>query len=111
MSVRRLSRVSYPVNTQAGLWVRLALFLCFLAVSLFAEPFAAAQGYHDCIGEGCPLCLLVQVNENFSRQLKSAVVYPASFSGLFFTSVLLLSRVVFPSIPADPVRSKIKMNL
>ena len=36
----------------------------------FAEALVAEEHDHDCIGEGCPFCLLIDTANNFLKSLK-----------------------------------------
>jgi hypothetical protein len=104
MSVRRLNQGGLP-----RFWICLVFCLCFVTASLFSEPLIAVHEHHDCLGEGCPVCLLIQGAEHFSRQLRSAL-YPALFSNVLLMTFLILQRSVFRSLPVNPVRLKVKMN-
>jgi hypothetical protein len=85
---------------------RLVLCACFTAAVLFSEFFIASQWDHDCCGEGCPVCCLVQGAVNFSRQLRPAPVFLILLS-LFLPGVLVLRLCL---APVNSVRLKVKIN-
>lgn len=71
--------------------------LCFTAASLVLESAAAFHADHDCSGEDCPVCLLIERAKIFFRQLKAATFH-SDFSGraLFFTAFVLISAAFRP---------------
>jgi hypothetical protein len=78
--------------------------------AVVSETLIAVYAEHDCVGEGCPLCILIQRMENYFRQSKCAVFHP----GFSITDILLASLIlnfaVFRIIPLSAVRLKVKMN-
>jgi hypothetical protein len=90
-------------------WISLAL--CFAAASLFSENYVLSHAGHDCPGEDCPVCLLIQRAEHFSRQSKNAVFYPGCSAAIRWTAAPSLCLVGFHVIPLSNVRLKVKMNL
>jgi hypothetical protein len=80
---------------------------------MVSETIPAVHGEHDCCGEGCPVCLLVQGAENFSRQLKYSAFHPGfSSNDLFLAAVVrnALNVTVFLLVPLSAVGLKVKMN-
>ena len=49
----------------------LVLAVCIALPVIFAEVLAADHG-HDCIGEGCPVCLQIEAAAYFLKTLKPA---------------------------------------
>ena len=89
---------------------RIGLLLCFIMSAIVTETIAAVNNDHNCSGEGCPVCVMVQQAENFCRQFK----YAAFDSGFSATGILparaVLSFAVFSPVPLSSVRLKVKMN-
>ncbi len=50
-----------------------ALFIGFSA--FFSETTICSDHDHDCIGEGCPICLQIETADNFLNTLKLAGIY------------------------------------
>jgi hypothetical protein len=50
----------------------IVLTACFAFSVVFAEIHTAAD--HDCIGEGCPVCLQIEAAEYFLKLLKLTVI-------------------------------------
>jgi hypothetical protein len=63
--------------------VFLALAVCVVFSAFFTETLAAASLDHDCTGEGCPICLEIQIATNFLKTLKLAGII------LFITALLM----------------------
>jgi hypothetical protein len=78
--------------------------------ALFLEGYILFHQDHDCSGEGCPLCLLIQRVENFFRELKSAASYPGFSAAALLTVVFILKFAVFRFVPLSAVQLKVKMN-
>ncbi|MDR1252298.1 MAG: hypothetical protein LBK62_09040 [Treponema sp.] len=92
-----------------GFWISLSL--CFIMASCVSETLIAVHSDHDCSGGSCPVCLLIQRAENFSRQPKYSVFHPGLSVTALFLAALVLNFAVFRFIPLSSVRLKIKMNL
>ncbi|MFP3090533.1 hypothetical protein LQZ21_09430 [Treponema sp. TIM-1] len=88
----------------------ISLCFCFVSASLFSENYILPHGEHDCPGEGCPVCPLIQGAANFSRQAKNAVL-PEYSAAVRWMALVMLHLVVFRFIPLSAVRLKVKMNL
>jgi hypothetical protein len=52
----------------------LALAVCMIFSFVFAEVLIAEEHDHDCIGEGCPFCLAIEIANNFLKSLKLGVL-------------------------------------
>jgi hypothetical protein len=78
--------------------------------ALVSETIIAVQPDHDCCGEDCPVCLLMQRVENFSRQLKNAAARPGFSSGDLLPVIVVLNFAVLHLVPLNSVRLKVKMN-
>jgi hypothetical protein len=91
-------------------WFWTLLCLCFVTASLFSENYILFHRDHDCGGEGCPVCLLIQQAENFYRQPKWDASFPGLFLNAILTAVFIVKFVVFRFIPLSVVQLKVKMN-
>jgi hypothetical protein len=78
--------------------------------SLASESYILFHRDHDCTGGDCPLCLLIQRAENFSRQLKGAASYPGFSAVAFLLAAFMLKFAVSRFIPLSTVQLKVKMN-
>jgi hypothetical protein len=78
--------------------------------ALFPEGYILLHHNHDCSGEGCPLCLLIQRAENFFRDLKSAASCPDFSAASLLMAVFILKFAVFRFVPLSTVQLKVKMN-
>ncbi len=74
-----------------------ALFVCFMAFAVF---FISVEAHHDCSGENCPVCALIQLCGDTVRGAGTA-------SGLYASASagIALAALYFISVPADVVRS------
>jgi hypothetical protein len=91
--------------------VRSGLVLCCLGSALlFSEWFVASQGLaaHDCPGEGCPLCLLVQGAQHCSRQLRQAPALPVLPPGVLLPGPRNAGFCACYAVSA--VRLKVRIN-
>jgi hypothetical protein len=52
----------------------LILALCIVFSLVFTELVIAEDLDHDCIGDGCPFCLLIETAHNFTKNLKLGVL-------------------------------------
>ena len=88
----------------------LSLAVCIIFTVSFTEFLTADYYEHDCIEEGCPICLQIQMVANFLRTLKMA-----SFT-VFFASVLIFlaqtskKLTEFVLLPYSPVTLKVRFN-
>ncbi|MDR0640973.1 MAG: hypothetical protein LBG07_00765 [Treponema sp.] len=86
------------------------LCCCFVSALLFSGFVIAVHGDHDCCGEECPLCLLVQGTLNFSRQLRQIPVFFVFPPNILFLIPLSAGFFAFYAVPASSVRLKVKIN-
>jgi hypothetical protein len=91
---------------------RLGLILCCCGVALFlvSETCTAFHADHDCCGEGCPVCSLLQDLARGSRQFRYAPAVPAFPPGVVLLAALGARFLVCRGIPVSGVRLKVKMN-
>jgi hypothetical protein len=84
--------------------------VCFAAASFVSAGYIVSHQAHDCPGEDCPLCLLIQGTENFSRHLKCAASCPGFPAAVLLAAVFVLKFAAFRFIPLNAVQLKVKMN-
>jgi hypothetical protein len=86
----------------------LTLAVCIVFSVVFAEVLIAGEHEHDCIGEGCPFCLLIETANNFLKSLKlTALTVFFSFSFLY-GSLLIAHCSLFTT--HSPVTLKVRFN-
>jgi hypothetical protein len=78
--------------------------------SLVSESYILFHRAHHCPGEGCPLCLLIQRAENFSRQLKGTVSCPGFSAAILLAAVFILQFAAFRFVPLSAIQLKVKLN-
>lgn len=90
----------------------LAALIAFVLVltAFFSAYYISAELDHDCSGDGCPVCAVIQLCENFLRQAGSGNVQPGfeifrAFDILFAAAFLSLFLV-----KKTPVKEKIRLN-
>jgi hypothetical protein len=106
MPFRRRAQEARAMKKRA---VLLMVFVfCFVCAALFSESPAGPGREHDCRGEGCPICLLIQKAENFSRHCKAPHAgFPVKF--LPPASFVVISACFYHAA-INAVRLKIRMN-
>jgi hypothetical protein len=88
----------------------LAMALCMVFSLVFAEIVIADEPDHDCAGEGCPFCLIIETTHNFLKSLKFAAL------AVFLTvcPVFLIQTppkyTDFPLSLYSPVALKVRFN-
>jgi len=87
----------------------LALAICIAFSVVFTTNFVAVDIDHDCTGESCPYCLLIEAGQNFLKTLKV-------IGFLLFTAFLTLFAHIFKrytglsAFPLSPVILKVRFN-
>ncbi len=81
-----------------------------LLVVLFSAVFVSVETFHDCDGDSCPVCALIQQCENNLSQLGdgSVPLYMAFLTVLLLGTVLLLKDNIL--VYSTPVSSMVRMN-
>ncbi len=51
----------------------------FILLTVFSVFFAAAEAGHDCSGDACPICFVIQVAEQNAKLLSLALCAAGSF--------------------------------
>ena len=90
-------------------WISLSL--CFIMTAMTSETIIAVHTDHDCTGESCPVCVMVQRTENFSSQFRYAAVHSGFSATSILPALVVLSLAVFYRVPPSSVRLKVKMNM
>ena len=88
----------------------LALAVCMVFSIVFTEFFAADDHEHDCIGEGCPICLQIQTAAYFLKILKMAGITVFSAFVLVFLIKIPLKHTDFTPCPHSSVTLKVRIN-
>ena len=94
-------------SMKAAAIVMIAAVLLFLLVSTF---FIAYEADHECTGEDCPVCALIQIVENNLRQLGSGAPVAAAVSSLILLSLVLQIRPEYSITISTPVSRKTRLN-
>ena len=87
-----------------------ALFLAavLLLTLVFSAFLLAVEADHECSGEDCSVCALLQLCETLLRRLEGSVAALAAVSLLF--CVLSLCVPVSSPAPSTPVSRKVRLN-
>ncbi len=84
--------------------------IMMLLVVLFSAFYLAAESGHDCSGEDCPICEIIQSCENTLQHMGSGLPYTLSVILPFVTllcSIILTAALLSRS---TPVSRKIRLN-
>lgn len=84
-----------------------ASMLLFVLLSVF---FIAHEADHDCSGDGCPVCALIQMCEDNIRQLGNGAVATAVAEVLVFLSLAMSVLTVLAIKESTPVSRKTRLN-
>ncbi len=83
------------------------LLLLFVLLSVF---FIAHEADHECTGEDCPVCALIQISENNLRQLGSGAPAAAAVISCIVFVMMLQSLTDTGIVISTPVSRKIRLN-
>lgn len=81
------------------------LFFVFLSVF-----FIAHEADHDCTGDDCPVCALIQMCENNIRQLGNGTSAAAAEAALVFLTFILPVLMTGALAGSTPVSRKTRLN-
>ena len=90
----------------------LSFLLCFAIASLLATIFIITQADHDCIGEGCSVCVLIHnAQKLLERMSKAALAILIAAVGQF-TAITIWSKYDFLFRPyhLNLVSAKTRLN-
>lgn len=89
--------------------IAVILTVLFAITIFFAHIFTVCEADHDCHGEDCPVCQLIQVAENFFKGMTAAEII-AVFAAVVFAaavvSAVLSKNFIFQTL----VTLKIKLS-
>ncbi|MBR5965124.1 MAG: hypothetical protein IK015_03330 [Treponema sp.] len=89
----------------------------FLAAALFALTFcsiffSAAERFHECHGDDCPVCQLLQIAEQNIKLLSLALFFAVAASGARFKKIKDASILCGPVLKSKTlVSQKIRLNV
>ena len=72
--------------------VAVIISILFVSVMLFSHIFIIAEADHDCVGESCHICRVIEVAEN---TVKSTSTAATSTVALFAALFLLINLINF----------------
>lgn len=89
----------------------LALLACILLCSFvaFSAAFIIAEADHDCVGEGCHICVGIEKCRSLLRGLAGALAASAVFLPPALCVISLLKRVQIEDKTVTPVTLKVKL--
>ena len=90
----------------------IAVFMVFalLLFLLLSSYFIAYEADHDCSGENCPVCALLQISENNLRQLGGGAPVTASAFSLILLIMVMQIMIDSGIIISTPVSRKTRLN-
>ena len=91
-----------------------ALFLsgALLALTVFSISFSAAERFHECHGDDCPICQLLQITEQNIKLLSLALVFAVAVGGARFKKFSDASILCGPVLKSNTlVSQKIRLNV
>ena len=91
-----------------------ALFLAaaLLALTVFSISFSAAERFHECHGDDCSICQLLQITEQNIKLLSLALFFAVAVGGARFKNFEGVSILCGPSLKSNTlVSQKIRLNV
>lgn len=91
-----------------------ALFLAaaLLALTVFSISLSAAERFHECHGDDCPICQLLQITEQNIKLLSLALVFAVAVGGARFKKNEGASILCGPVLKSNTlVSQKIRLNV
>ena len=100
-------------NRQARTRLLAVLFLAFfLAVFLTAHITIIANANHECIGDGCPICMLIHNAGLLLKQIGIMVIaISVILLALFIMSAVMTLRGLLCRHSTTLVQRKVKLNI
>ena len=86
------------------------LGMAMLVVVLFSAVFVASESQHDCDGDECPICAVLQQCENNLNQLGSGIVPLAVAVMVVFYLMAGVSDSGVFRIFSTPVSNMVRLN-
>lgn len=93
---------------------KVALFLAaaLLALTVFSISFSAAERFHECHGDDCPICQLLQITEQNIKLLSLALFFAVAVGGARFKKFEDASILCGPVLKSNTlVSQKIRLNV
>jgi len=82
-----------------------------ISFSTFFSETTICSGYdHDCIGEGCPICLQIETADNFLNTLKLAGIYFFVMACFIFFSCIPKKHAGFNIYFLSLIGLKVRFN-
>ncbi len=87
-----------------------ALFisLAMLVVMLFSAFYITMESSHDCDGDGCPICAMIQQCENNLNQIGSGLILLATIVGVTHLLSACIKKAdgffMYPTLVSNMVR-------
>ncbi|WP_195268088.1 hypothetical protein [Eubacterium sp. 1001713B170207_170306_E7] len=88
----------------------LLLAIFFVLFFFLSTAFMTEEAHHDCVGDGCPICMQLSALQNFFKQLDTGNALAAAVLviHLIFFCAILKRDAHF--LPVSPVSLKVRMN-
>ena len=91
--------------------ITLALCICFVAVSLFAQIYIIINANHDCFGDGCAICEQLNNAKTFLKNIGAAFSVLLVTLSILSALIIRVIKYIFAGIfTANPVALKVKIN-
>ena len=90
----------------------IALLLAALVVSTAALSFyyISAEAFHECEGDGCPVCAIVELSRDLTRKSTSAISMIAAIAAVFISGAALLQKRTIKRAAENLITMKIRLN-
>ena len=99
-------------KTKKTKFMRIALILCicFIAFSLISHIFLITNTNHDCTGNFCSVCNLINNTKTLLKQIGAAAI--GLFAVLMIWSLILsrINNILHNIFSANPIALKVKIN-
>ena len=90
----------------------LLIAAALLALTVFSIFFSASERFHECHGDDCPICLLLQIAEQNIKLLSLALFFAVAVGGDRFKKIQDASIVCGSHLKSKTlVSQKIRLNV
>ena len=90
----------------------LLMAAALLAMALCSILFSAAERFHECHGDDCPICQLLQISEQNIKLLSLALFFAVAVGGERFKKIAEASILCGPLLKSKTlVSQKIRLNV
>ncbi len=83
--------------------------LLLVSVLLFSSIYVARESTHECHGEDCPVCAVIQLCLTVTRSVGAAAPFFAASLSFFAAVLLFVAAVSEHTVSITPVSQKIKL--